>query len=236
MTDLLEVLKQGHRDVENDLEVALRHYEREIRMWMVDHGVPIPDGDGSEGPTALQTKMRKAVAVARGEWERIVTEPPGQGWERIDHYIRSPEGSGWSWLDPYKRDGQTAWCGHFLSFVWRAIGVKGDIVHKHTPSTYRLWKWAKDTKRVVPLDAIRQGDAVVVGPAVDSPYGAHITIAAKGPKDGFVETFEGNAKGTFPDGGYREGVVQQRRPFAANDSKTYRVRFAYRPLKEDFDE
>ncbi len=236
---IMRVLRQGHKQVEREVDTAIRHYQRELRMWMVDHGIEIPDfptPDKPNGPNALHTKMRKVVSTAQAEWERVVVEPPNQGWERIDHYIRSAEGSGWSWLKPYTRDGQTAWCGHFASFCWRAAGVKHDVVYSATPSTYRLSRWAKGTARVVDLDNIRPGDLVVVGPTVDSPYGAHITIATAKAKNGFIETIEGNAKGNAGNGAWAEGVVTQKRPFSATSNSTYIIRFAYRPLKEDFDE
>jgi len=94
-------------------------------------------------------------------------------------------------------------------------------------STYRLYKWAKETKRVI--DGIKQaraGDIVIVGDK--KHYGDHITLIEKIEDDlSGVWTIEGNAYGETPESTKRkEGVIRRFRPFNT-------IRYIYRPLEQD---
>jgi hypothetical protein len=89
----------------------------------------------------------------------------------------------------------------------------------------------------VSLDDVRAGDVLVVGKKGAKKWGSHITLCTSlSITDGYAETVEGNAHGTLGTGGWGEGVVRRRRPFArvAKEGEAY-IMHAYRWLPEDFE-
>ena len=94
-------------------------------------------------------------------------------------------------------------------------------------STYRMFKWAENTKRVVKgLEEARAGDIMIVGNK--KSYGDHITLIEKIEEDlSGAWTIEGNAYGETPENTKRkEGVIRRFRPLET-------IRFIYRPLEQD---
>jgi hypothetical protein len=195
-----------------------------------------------------ETRGKNAVAIASAEWRRDVREPVSDvgpfGAARIDQYIRGPFGLTWGGADvadlslpvPYTRDGQFEWCGAFVAWVLGQVGLSERVRKRHLASTYRLYQWAKNTPRSIPLNNIQPGDIVVVGPANDE-FGKHVTLAAsKMRADGTFDTYEGNAGGTGPTGERITGVVKQTRSITKPDMprSRYRAAFAVRPLPEDY--
>ena len=89
--------------------------------------------------------------------------------------------------------------------------------------------WAK-TSRKIKIDDVQSGDIVVVFTSKRSIQGDHITLChSTDLKNGYIETIEGNAKGTLGDGEYGEGVIKRRRSFEE-------IAHVYRLLGIDFDE
>ena len=229
---LAELIADGALPLE-----ILRHAERERNAAQIDVEAPAdaPAEPAAGTAPALGARADEVLARARAEWESHVQEPRGQGWERIDDYIRGAEGLGWRWLDRYERDGQFAWCGAFASFCYTAL--EPGIRDKDLASTYRIARWARGTPRIIPFDDVQPGDIVIVGPARGSRWGAHITVCERVDGDAHrVLTIEGNARGTGPDGSRYSGVIRQARPFPSDDLsvRTYRVMDVVRPLPDDF--
>jgi hypothetical protein len=218
----------------------LRHLWRErnaaeLEMTSGDQA-PAPEpasaGSGDQTPAG---GLDAALARADEEWRRPVTEPNGRGWERIDDYIRGPHGLAWSWEARYTRNQQYAWCGAFVAFCLDAAGMKAELRKKMMPSTYRLYTWAHNTARFLQPESIARGDIAIVGPATGRVWGSHITLVDTVEGDGWLRTYEGNARGEGPDGSRYEGVVRQRRPLAAQATSpaTYRVLYGIRLLADD---
>jgi hypothetical protein len=172
------------------------------------------------------------LAAAVEEWESHVEEPPGQGWERIDHYIRSDEGLGWDWAKQYVKDRQFAWCGAFAAYCYGSAGLRLSIRKRVFPSTYRLYRWSSGNNRRIQSEDIQLGDVVVVGPKGARRWGNHITIAVRVGDDG-IETIEGNAVGEGEGGVRYEGVVRQFRPFEPR-RRTHGVMYGVRPTVADY--
>lgn len=157
---------------------------------------------------------------------------------RIFAFIR--EGLGWPKDTPYMNTGKLElggfeWCGAFMAYCYQAL--KREIRHKHCASTYRLFAFCSGTPRKVSLDDVRAGDVLVVGKKGAKKWGSHITLCTSlSITDGYAETVEGNAHGTLGTGGWGEGVVRRRRPFArvAKEGEAY-IMHAYRWLPEDFE-
>jgi len=165
-----------------------------------------------------------AVEQALSEWRSNILEPVG---EVVDHPILDyiQDGLEWTWIEEYENR-KFAWCGAFVSFCYRDL-IKKSIRYNMFASTYRLYKWAKETKRVI--DGIKQaraGDIVIVGDK--KHYGDHITLIEKIEDDlSGVWTIEGNAYGETPESTKRkEGVIRRFRPFNT-------IRYIYRPLEQD---
>lgn len=200
----------------------------------------------------MDSRRETIVETALDEWSRHVEEPPGKGWERIDHYIRSAKSMWWSWLKRYKRNGQSKWCGAFAAHCYGVAGLPKGLRRAHLPSCFRLWRWSgrsTPNHRRLKLQDIEAGDIVVVGPK-PAPrtaskrlkkrrprWGKHITIAAERYRSHGhqLKTIEGNAHGMLPDGTHGEGVIRRSRPFLVTDDAEYRILFAYRPLEGDWD-
>lgn len=228
------------------LSEALRHAARERDSANLDIAPPedaplpapaVPAHAGAADPEA-DTRVQNLIGAALAEWNRPVHEPPGEGWERIDSYIRGKQGLGWSWEKRYVRDRQFAWCGAFAAFCYGQVGLKAGVRRDVMPSTYRLYTWAKNTDRMLPVAEVRRGDIVLVGPAGGRVWGAHITICEEpDPAAGLVRTLEGNARGTGPDGSTYEGVIRQTRPLESGNlpKQKYRVMHVIRPLVEDYE-
>jgi hypothetical protein len=202
------------------------------------------DSDGGDDEPAGAARSSPAgdtaviMSAAADEWNSVVKEPPGSGWERIDTYIRSADGLGWDWEDRYTRNRQFAWCGAFASYCYRQAGLSAEVRKKVMPSTFRLHKWANGTDRMRPIDDVQRGDIVIVGPEGGKRWGAHITLCDSVDRSTkIVSTIEGNASGTGPDGDRYEGVIRQERPFPDSSlpPKKYRVMHVIRPLAEDYD-
>ena len=191
----------------------------------------------------------KILKVAEAVWRQRIVEPTSSspnGAAQIDQMIRSGIGLDWSWEPRYVRNRQFEWCGAFAAFVYGHVGLKrvfrrGDS-NQGIPgmaSTYRLYQWARGNARWLEPSQIRPGDVAVVGKDPNASgnkrWGNHITICRAVKPDG-IETYEGNAGGTGPDGETYEGVIRQFRPFTAARASTYRVIFGVRPLSEDWGE
>jgi hypothetical protein len=189
------------------------------------------------------------IGAAEEEHQRGVSEPPGNGWERIDEYIRGESGLVWNWIRKrYKRNRQFEWCGAFSAHCYAVAGLPVRLRRKHMASCYRLYKWSKgNARRIAPAD-IQAGDIVVVGPEPaprtasrklrkERPrWGRHICVAVgpAGQRARRIETIEGNAKGVLGDGTHGEGVVRRHRPLVVDDESTYRVLYGIRPLDDDW--
>ena len=188
-------------------------------------------------PLIPQISSSRVLARATAEWRREVREPPGRGWQRIDEYIRGPEGLGWpsaalsgsSDSKSYTRNRQFQWCGAFAAFCH--LEVDADLRKHHFASVYRLDQWSRgNARRIAPSDLI-PGDIVIVGPKA---AGAHVTICLSIPSpQTIIETIEGNATGTGPDGEKYEGVIRTRRPLTSADPREYRVHYGVRPEPGD---
>jgi Putative peptidoglycan binding domain len=232
--------------VGEEINTALRHAKRERDSALLDlegpgHS-PLPEPgqpDSSSGSDFVrQDRVQQILATAVEEWRHPVHEPPGEGWERIDTYIRGSEGLGWSSEDRYVRNRQFAWCGAFASLCLGSAGLNKDLRKRVMPSTYRLYTWAKDNERMRTLSEVASGDIVVVGPSGGKRWGAHITICDHvDAAGGFIHTIEGNASGQGPANDRYEGVVRQSRPMPSHDlpPSRYRVLYVIRPLAEDYD-
>lgn len=227
----------------------LRHLAREAAMRRLDAAPnPVVGRAVDRRIVGVSVADRPAIALAFATklWRLNVREPDANGPNGagiIDDCIRGPLGLGWSSAEvgagarpkwPYVRNGQFAWCGAKVARCFGEAGLRADIRRKHFASTYRLWKFAKGTPRWIRPEDIQPCDVPVVGPDGDAD-GAHVTFCTEVRAHG-IETFEGNAMGTGPDGDRYEGVVKQYRPFAAHakTARTYRVIFGFRPLPEDY--
>lgn len=179
-------------------------------------------GDGAK----LRRCMELAMSAAEREWQRPVMEPPGEGWQEVDKYIRA----GLEWKrKPYTENRSFAWCGAFAAWVFGAAGLGRGIRQKTMASTYRMWRDWRKTDRLVPKEDMRRGDIVVVTRG-KKRWGDHITICAEPPRDAKTyRTIEGNARGLGPTGKRYEGVVKNRR-------RLEDVAFVYRLKAGDFGE
>lgn len=207
-----------------ELEDNLRRTTRALSQVELDvRALPLVDDHDFKTPHRNENVI-DALKRAEGEFERVVRDPS----DRINTYIQSKEGIGWSWIDDYKSNGDFAWCGAFAAFAYTR--VKMDIRYKIFPSCYRMFQnWAK-TSRKIKIDDIQAGDIVVVFTSKRSIQGDHITLChSTDLKNGYIETIEGNAKGTLGDGEYGEGVIKRRRSFEE-------IAHIYRLLGVDFDE
>ncbi len=168
--------------LDEEISTALRHAQREregARLDQETSDAPLPteagssgtamDGTGDAAPRAERVDPVLATAVL--EWERGVREPPGQGWERIDDYIRSAAGLNWHGEVRYTRNTQFAWCGAFAAFCFEAAGLSAEIRKKVMPSTYRIHTWAKGTARMRRIQEVARGDIVIVGPVGGKRWG-----------------------------------------------------------------
>lgn len=146
--------------------------------------------------------------------------PSAPAPEAIDAMIRDERAGAWDWLKPYKKNGQTSWCGHFVSYCC-GEALPEAFRRSVLASTYRLWQAAADGQlvRLAPGDA-RPGDVLVVKHArSDKRWGDHITLVERVDHSaGLVHTIEGNARGRVPGGlignadDAREGVIRRTRP------------------------
>jgi hypothetical protein len=245
-------LLRKHAEAIEALLDAAADAERESRLAELDLDfdprAPIPDeplsrtypGSGTKGGTH-EERVAKILSVAREEWLRDVAEPPAKGKDRISTYIRDAQGLGWDWSESYKRNGQFAWCGAFAAYCFGAAGIRADIRRRSMASCYRLWRWARGTERWMEGAAVadaKPGDIVVVGPKNGKRWGAHITICEEVDlANDVIRTYEGNARGTGPNGERQEGVIRHARPFSrpGQAASLYRVMFVIRPVASDFD-
>lgn len=242
------VIKIALEDVEaakDKLAVSHRRMRKQLLLCMLDKpeiSVPNPP---SESDYVTKSLIEKAVETALDEWDQIVKEPPGEGWERIDGYIRDDLGLGWASADasnlsepiPYTKNGQFAWCGAFQAWCWGNAGLRKDIRYSSMASLYRIHKFAHGTKRFINPEDIKRGDVVCMG-EVDGPdHGQHMAMALADFRDDYVITLEGNAHGEGPYGDYCEGVVQRQRPVLLDnnlaDDSTYYVKYGVRFLMGD---
>jgi hypothetical protein len=219
----------------------LRHLWRERNAAELEltsgREAPPPPQAAAVGPAAEAADgLDAALARAEEEWRRPVTEPKGQGWERIDDYIRGPQGLTWSWVNPYKKNQDFAWCGAFAAFCLDAAGLKAELRKAVMASTWRLHDWARKTPRFLQPEAIGRGDIAIIGRGTARvPWGSHITLCDSVEPDGWLRTYEGNARGVGPDGTTYEGVIRQRRalPARASSPAGYRVIYGIRILADD---
>lgn len=228
-------------------EVLARHAKRELLGRSTDErsppGAPLlePPKDRIDATSAPPDVRLDVVERALKEWKRVVMEPPGLNWQRIDAYIRGPAGLSWpsaalkdsSDSKRYRRNGQFQWCGAFAAWAW-GLRLKPEIRKKYLASCYRLDTWTTSGARRVSLEELLPGDIIVMGPSAKL---AHIGLCVSPPHfdDGTtsIETVEGNARGIGPDGQKYEGVIRRWRPLSAPDDRVYRVHFGVRPAAED---
>jgi hypothetical protein len=237
---------QTRTAIDEEVNTALRHAGRErdnadLDIEPQEHS-PLPGqaepAGSTVGDAGRASRVKQILAAATEEWNRPVHEPRGEGWERIDTYIRGAEGLGWSSEDRYVRNRQFAWCGAFAAFCFEKAGLKADIRRRVMPSTYRLYKWAKNTERMREIADVQRGDIVIVGPKGGKRWGSHITICDEADAAaGFVHTLEGNASGRGPNDDRYEGVIRHSRPLPGSDlpPRRYRVVHVIRPLAEDYE-
>lgn len=236
-------------ELDSALLEVYRHAVREREAAVTDldppDDAPIPSGalavsttpDASPAAASRDAIVAAVLETARVEWQKVVREPPGRNWERIDHYIRSDEGIGWSWREQYRKNREFAWCGAFAAHCYSKAGLKAQLLKKVMPSTYRLWMWARGTARMMAAAEARPGDIVIVGPADCKAWGSHITLCESiDHQANEIRSIEGNAMGLGPDGVKYEGVVKQVRPIDGSSlpAKKYRLLHVIRPLTEDF--
>lgn len=211
-------------------------------------------------PLSGDTPAALTVLAARAAWADRIEEPPGQGWQLIDRFIRGSQGLGWATADAvdwkpgasYTRNQMFQWCGAFAAWCLGAAGLDAELRRKVLPSTVRLWSRLRGTDRHLSgaaLSGVAPGDVVVVSRGVKAA-GEHICIVEElGPEPGLLTTIEGNARGLGPDGEIFEGVIRRTRPLPAAAggpgrssakcplsglSQTYEVAHAYRFAPEDF--
>jgi hypothetical protein len=151
----------------------------------------------------------------------------------------------WTWEDDYTRDGAFMWCGAFGAFAHGDLSKK--IRLDELASTTRLVSWAKATPRLLEPWAAQPGDLFTIGHGQgyikpktgtkEDPHGTHIGIVESVDKEhGIINTIEGNAGGSFPDGSTGQGVVKQTRTLPHSSLKTddLRVKYIIRPLEADY--
>jgi hypothetical protein len=237
---------QTRATLDEEISTALRHAGRERDGLAIDvesHDEPSPvSAEGSPRSSGTDAgrpeRVMQVLAAGADEWIRPVHEPPGEGWERIDSYIRGEGGLGWSSEARYVRNRQFAWCGAFAAFCFGKAGLKKTIRKRVMPSTYRLYSWAKGNERMRQISEVGSGDIVLVGPSEGKRWGAHITICDEvDAVNGHIHTIEGNASGRGPNDDRYEGVVRQSRPLPSDNlpPKRYRVMHVIRPLSEDYE-
>ena len=205
-----------------ELRETLRRTQRALNQ--IEIALPdLPEvSEADNRPSYSTDHTVEALIRARDEWERVVKDPS----DRVNSYIRSAEGIGWSSQPDYIRNGQFAWCGAFAAFCYTS--VKMNIRKKIFPSTYRMFEaWAKTNRRIA-IDCVAPGDIVVIYAGSKKRWGDHITLCVN-VCDGYIETIEGNAKGTLGDDTYGEGVIKQKRSFD-------KIAYVYRLQAVDFDE
>ena len=197
---------------------------------------PKPTGGGQGEVTA-----RDISEYAEGIWASVVEEPPGKNHELIDEFIRGRQGLNWTWADKYVKNGQYAWCGAFVAYVFGKFGLRQRVREKHLASTYRLWRFAKNTDRMILPEHIVGGDIVVVAPTGkehgEKVWGNHICLCISDQESDAhgVETLEGNARGMLGDDSTGEGVINRERPFCADNPRTYTIKYGVRFLPEDYE-
>ncbi len=210
---------------------------REVVTTTAPRPAPAPVARGDAPMIGLESRAAAVVLAATSEWNQIVHEPKGNGWERIDEYIRGPEGIDWGWESRYVANRQFKWCGAFAAFCFHAAGLKHEIRKRVMPSTYRIHKWAAGSTRMIPHRDVLPGDIVLVGPNQGKIWGNHITICKSVElATESITTLEGNAKGMGPDGAFYEGVISRARPFETPSlpSRKYRIKHVVRPLPSDY--
>jgi len=90
--------------------------------------------------------------------------------------------------------------------------------------------WSNTSRRIDPMK-VQPGDIVVIYTSKRSVQGDHITLCVdtSNINEGYINTIEGNAKGTLGDETYGEGVIKQQRTLD-------KIAHVYRLLGEDFNE
>jgi hypothetical protein len=211
----------------DSLKDEIRRQQRAINQLNLDLDDLPPVAFNQYTTPHTNEQAREAIDRAHKEWELVVKDP--SSGQRIDTYIKSSQGLKWSWEPDYERNGQFAWCGAFASFCYTA--VKQPIRYKIFPSCYRMYKaWSNTSRRIDPMK-VQPGDIVVIYTSKRSIQGDHITLCVdtSNINEGYINTIEGNAKGTLGDETYGEGVIKQER-------KLDTIAHVYRLLGEDFDE
>jgi hypothetical protein len=209
------------------LNEDLRRQQRAINQLNIDLDDLPPVAFNQFTAPHANEHAREAINRAHKEWDLVVKDP--SSGERIDLYIKSSHGLKWSWEENYTRNGQFAWCGAFAS--WCYTDVKQPIRTKIFPSCYRMYKaWSNTSRRIDPMK-VQPGDIVVIYTSKRSVQGDHITLCVdtSNINEGYINTIEGNAKGTLGNGEYGEGVIKQERTLD-------KIAHVYRLLGEDFNE
>lgn len=233
LTQQLELIGSEFKELSEELRRSIRY----ISLCEQDAAEPyqMPMSDTIDYHARPQAK--DALQRAEGEWLKKVQEPPrGEGQLDIQKYIR--QGLTWQSCDrkdfgqplPYVRD-SFSWCGAFAA--WCYITLKRDIRKKIMPSCSRLssnWGRSGRNRTGGPIQA---GDILTVWTTQRgdqrNAYGQHIVLACGPANDqGMIDTVEGNAKGSGPEGQYYEGVIKRQRSLED-------VARVYRPFEEDFE-
>ena len=214
----------------SQLEDEVRRLKRDVSHLQLDLSPMEYASRTFETKLQPNEHVKDAINRASSEWDLNVTEPGlGGDSSRINLYIKSMDGIGWSWEDDYTHNGQFAWCGAFAS--WCYTDVKQPIRTKIFPSCYRMYKaWSNTSRRIDPMK-VQPGDIVVIYTSKRSVQGDHITLCVdtSNINEGYINTIEGNAKGTLGNGEYGEGVIKQERTLD-------KIAHVYRLLGEDFNE
>lgn len=221
-------------------QVALLRERRAAGLAHIDLNtdLEVPDeGEGALeiGGDIIPTQLLAVVALGLREHQRLVLEPVAgnaRGAAIINRYIRET----WPWLAEYVKNGQVAWCGHFVAWLLKQLGAIKNLWFNAAISCRRLDAWGGRT-RSVPLEQVRKGDILTTG-SVDGTkpaYGSHIVLATDVDAD-WIYTVEGNAYGDLPNGQRGEGVVRDRYPRDTSrlPADRYRPLRCYRLTAADF--
>lgn len=208
--DVLRTLRQAGQALLRPFLLDKRHRDR-IRLQArlardLDALDPVP-------PHVARARDLWALGILDPGQKPVGTSSPEP--EIIDGLIRRADAGAWTWIDAYTRNGQRAWCGHFVAACY------GTTMPQRTrsrilASTYRLSAYRHEGG-VELVHEPRVGDIAVVGYAGGHEYGDHICLVER-IDDGLLYTIEGNAKGLVPGGrrgvkaDVREGVIRRTRP------------------------
>lgn len=235
-----------------------RHLMRERNAALLDlhppADAPLPEEGQCIGSDCIDDVFGAGVLEdAIAAWRTGIREPPEGDPRPIDVMIRGKDGLGWGSVEvgprarpniAYLKDNDYSWCGAGVA-SWYGQRIKAAVRKKSFASTYRLWRWALNTPRMIwsagrdgDPALMREGDIGLVGPepgssAAAQVYGAHIVLIGGRLAGAVFPTVEANATGLAPTGERWEGVIRKHRPLTHATPEVYRLLHLIRPLDED---